>query len=121
MGSVLVIEVVVLIPDGYVLDCLAFLLLFVLLLYAVLEVGGDLLVYDCLLFACDDIEVGVIFLDYVFGADVAVDFLALVVAAQGLAAGGVFVGVGDGVVAEAEWGGGYPLEFFLLSMSTFWW
>ena len=111
--SVLIIEVVVLVPDGHVLDCLALLLLLVLALHAVLEGLRDLLVHQSLLLAGYYIEVGVVLLDDVLGAHVAVDLLALVVAAQRLAAAGALVGVGDGVVAEAEWDGTYPLEFFL--------
>lgn len=59
------------------------------------------------------IEVGVVLFDDVLGTHVAVDLLALVVAAQCLAATGALVGVSDGIVAEAEWNRTYPLEFFL--------
>lgn len=111
--SVLIIEVVVLVPDGHVLDCLALLLLLVLALHAVLEGLRDLLVHQSLLLAGDYIEVRVVLFDDVLGPHVAVHLLALVIAAQGLAATGALVCVSDGVVAEAEWNGTYPLEFFL--------
>lgn len=111
--SVLIIEVVVLVPDGYVLDCLALLLLLVLALHAVLECVRDLLVHQSLLLAGDYIEVGVILFDNVLRAHVSIDFLALIIAAQSLTAIGALVCMSDGVVAETEWNGTYPLEFFL--------
>lgn len=80
---------------------------------------GDLLVHQRLLLACYYIEVGVVLFDDVLGTHIAVDFLTLVVAAQRLPAIRAFIGMGDGVVAEAEWNGTYPLEFFLFSSSIF--
>lgn len=84
--SVLIIEVVVLVPDGHVLDCLALLLLLVLALHALLEGLRDLLVHHSLLLARYYIEVGVVLFGDVLGAHVTVDLLALIIAAQGLPA-----------------------------------
>lgn len=73
-----IIEVVVLIADGYVLHCFSLLFLLILPLHAVLEVLGDLLVHDGLLLASDDVEVGVVLLDDVLGSHVPIDLFTLV-------------------------------------------
>lgn len=119
--SVLVVEVVVLIAFGDVLDGLPLLLLGVLLLHSFFEIGWDLLLHGALGLPSYNIEAGTIFFDDVLGPDVAVDFLGLVVVAEGFSPGGLFVGVADWVVAQAGCGCTYPLELRLLSTCTFWW
>jgi hypothetical protein len=57
---------------------------------------------NSLVLSCNDIEVGIIFFDDVLGAYVAVDFFGLIISTQNLTSIGLFVGVVDRVVANAE-------------------
>ena len=96
--SGLIIQIVILIPLGHVLDCFPLLLLLVLGLHPLLQLVGHLLL---ILAVCprDDVELGVVAVPNVLRPHVPIHLLVLIVVPQLISPLRFFVLVGDRVIA----------------------